>query len=107
MARRQAYTVNYSPDAQQQLRGIERKHHSLIRQTIHEQLTFEPLTQTRNRKPLRSPVCGATWELRFGPHNGFRVLYAIDEENLEILVQAIGTKDGSDLHVEERDDDAT
>jgi len=63
-------------------------------------LSFEPGKETRNRKPLRQPApFDATWELRFGPDNCFRVLYGIDEEDREVQIQAIGVKDGNRLWV--------
>src|SRR5438552_12992667 len=82
------------------LRAIEAKYHSLIRAEIEEQLQFEPAKETRNRKPLRQPApFEATWELRFGPDNRFRVLYGIDEDDREVQIQAIGVKEGNRLLV--------
>ncbi len=81
-------------------RAIEAKYHSLIRAEVEEQLLFEPAKETRNRKPLRQPApFEATWELRFGPDNCFRVLYGIDEEHREVQIQAIGVKEGNRLLV--------
>jgi len=44
-------------------------------------------------------VLGADWEIRFGPGNRFRVLYDIDEENQQVLILAVGIKDGERLLV--------
>lgn len=80
------------------LLAIEPKHHSLIRGKIEEQLQFDPSRATRNRKPLRQPApFEATWEIRFGPNNCFRVLYGIDEEHRHVQIQAIGVKEGNRL----------
>jgi hypothetical protein len=47
---------------------------------------------------LRQPApFEATWEIRFGPDNRFRVLYGIDQENREVQIQAIGVKEGNRL----------
>ena len=47
--------------------------------TIEKQLSDTPATETRNRKPLEEPASfGATWELRFGPKNSFRVFYDVN-----------------------------
>lgn len=82
------------------LRAIEAKYHSLIRAEIEEHLRFEPDKETRNRKPLRQPApIEATWEIRFGPDNTFRVLYGIDEARHEVQIQAIGVKKGNQLLV--------
>jgi|ERR1051325_8462143 mRNA-degrading endonuclease RelE of RelBE toxin-antitoxin system len=100
MARKQPYTLSYDEATKEQLRAIEAKHYSLIRKVIVDQLSFEPDKETRNRKPLRQPApFEATWELRFGPANRFRVLYGIDQERREVQIQAIGVKEGSKLLV--------
>jgi hypothetical protein len=72
----------------------------LIRETIEEQLLFEPDTETRNRKPLRQPaVLAADWELRFGPDNRFRVFYGIDQDDRTVYILAIGVKERDRLFV--------
>src|SRR2546427_229432 len=96
MARKEPFSFSYDPEVKKHLQTIAAKYHSLIRTAIQEQLQFEPDTETRNRKPLQRPVpFGATWELRFGPDNRFRVLYGVDQEHREVQVQAIGVKEGN------------
>src|SRR5437764_960086 len=96
MARKKVFALIFDPGVKQHLRTIEAKYHSLIRATIREPLLFEPETETRNRKPLEQPApLGATWELRLGPDNCFRVLYAVDVQNRAVQVLAIGVKDGN------------
>jgi hypothetical protein len=98
VARKQPFSLSYDPVVKEHLRAIEIKFHSLIRTAIQEQLLFESETETRNRKPLRRPApFEATWEIRFGPNNRFRVLYAVDHERREIQIQAIGVKEGNRL----------
>jgi mRNA-degrading endonuclease RelE of RelBE toxin-antitoxin system len=100
MARRQPYGISYDRANRKHLLAIEPKYYPLIRAVIEEQLQFEPAKVTRNRKPLRQPApFEATWELRFGPANCFRVLYGIDEDDREVQIQAIGVKDGNRLLV--------
>ncbi|MEK7407442.1 MAG: type II toxin-antitoxin system RelE/ParE family toxin [Acidobacteriota bacterium] len=68
--------------------------------TIEEQLRFEPDKETRNRKPLHRPVAfEATWELRFGPENRFRVFYAVSHERQQVQILAIGTKQRNRLMI--------
>jgi mRNA-degrading endonuclease RelE of RelBE toxin-antitoxin system len=94
MVRRQPYALVYAPEVKRHLRAIERQHYSLIRETLQEQLLFEPDAETRNRKPLQQPaVFEAQWELRFGPDNRFRAFYEIDRENREVYILAIGVKE--------------
>lgn len=70
----------------------------MIRQTIDDQLRYAPDKQTRNRKPLEAPApFAATWELRFGSNNRFRVFYEIDEKAKAVNILAIGTKDRNRL----------
>jgi len=100
MARKQPFTLSYDQETKGQLRAIEAKYHSLIRAVIEEQLVFEPESEARNRKPLQQPApFGATWELRFGPGNRFRVLYGIDHARRDVQIQAIGVKRGNRLFV--------
>jgi len=90
------FTIVYAPLTKDHLRAIEAKSYSLIRDTITEQLSFEPATETRNRKPLKRPIVFmATWEIRFGPQNHFRVYYDVDLEQHLVSILAIGYKQGS------------
>ena len=98
MARKPPFAIAYDQEVKQHLRAIETKYHSLIRSRIEEQLSFDPEVETRNRKPLRQPApFEATWELRLGPRNRFRVLYGVNHEQRQVQVQAIGIKSGNRL----------
>lgn len=91
------FTILYAANVKGHLRSIERRYHSLIQDNIVQQLQFEPIQQTRNRKPLGQPTFGADWEIRFGPGNRFRVLYRVDREHWIVYVLAIGEKVGNRL----------
>jgi mRNA-degrading endonuclease RelE of RelBE toxin-antitoxin system len=94
MTQEPVFTLIFAPEVVDHLRAIDRKHHSLIRETIAQQLSYTPLELTRNRKPLEQPALfGATWELRFGANNRFRVFYEVDIAEQMVLVLAIGVKD--------------
>ena len=100
MARQQPYTLVYARGVTKHLTAIDAKYDRLIRETIEEQLRFEPNVETRNRKPLRPPApFAAQWEIRFGPDNRFRVLYDIDEEHRTVQIVAVGEKSGNRLIV--------
>ena len=87
------FDLIYAPQVKTHLQWIERKYHSLIRRTIEKQLQFDPDVETRNRKPLKRPAeLGADWEIRFGPDNRFRVFYAVERENWQVFILAIGIK---------------
>jgi mRNA-degrading endonuclease RelE of RelBE toxin-antitoxin system len=98
MAKRRKFTISFAPQAIGHLDSVEFKYHGLLRKTINEQLTHTPSDQTRNRKPLHEPApFAATWELRCGPNNRFRVFYDVDATAHEVHVLAIGVKDRSRL----------
>ena len=100
MGGRRSFALVYDLEVKAHLQAIEPKYRGLIRMTIEEQLRFEPEKQTRNRKPLQRPVAfEATWELRFGPENRFRVFYAVSHERREVQILAIGAKQGNRLIV--------
>ena len=71
-----------------------------IRVTIEQQLRYEPAKENRNRKPLKRPVnFGATWEIRFGRGNRFRVFYQVDPVSRQVIILAIGEKRGNRLRI--------
>ena len=94
------YELIYAEETYQHIVAIERQYHSLIQQTIEQQLLYEPNVRTRNRKPLVKPSrFGEAWELRFGPDNRLRVFYRLDEQVNHVRVLAIAEKRGEKLYV--------
>jgi hypothetical protein len=96
------FTISYEENVVTHLAYIERKYHQAIKQAIEEQLAYQPLVETRNRKRRDPPdVFDADWELRCGPNNSLRVLYRVDvdEEHdvREVIVLAIGVKERNRL----------
>lgn len=90
----------FAPETLRHLDVIEPKYLGLIERTLPEQLSLAPDKETRNRKPLETRAAfGATWELRFGPHNRCRVSYAIDRAAPEAQILAIGVKEGNRLMI--------
>lgn len=95
-----SFAIIYDPETRQHLRFIERKYRPLIRSAIEERLSYEPTIPTRNRKPLRRPILfEATWELRLGPGNRFRVFYDVDQAQRLVYILAVGQKVGGRLLV--------
>src|SRR3989442_2139157 len=104
MAKRSKFTLIFAPQAIEHLDLIETKYHGLLRRTIKEQLRYTPTEETRNRKPLDQPApFEASWELRFGPDNRFRVFYDVDAASQAVQVLAVGVKDRSRLLIEGED----
>ncbi|MCL4504990.1 MAG: type II toxin-antitoxin system RelE/ParE family toxin [Chloroflexi bacterium] len=74
-----------------------RKHEKVtIIRAIEEQLSHQPVTETRNRKKLR-PNEIAEWELRVG---SARVFYDIDEAANSVKIEAVGYKKGQRLFIQ-------
>ncbi|HLQ44658.1 MAG TPA: type II toxin-antitoxin system RelE/ParE family toxin [Planctomycetaceae bacterium] len=97
------YDIVFDSEIEQHLHAIDRKFHDLIHQAIDEQLQYQAEVETKNRKRLREPAAfGATWEIRFGPDNRFRVLYRIESPR-QVVVVAIGTKQRNRLWVGEKE----
>ncbi|HXV97071.1 MAG TPA: type II toxin-antitoxin system RelE/ParE family toxin [Anaerolineae bacterium] len=98
MVHQPKFSLTFAPEILEHLDFIQRKYHRLIQKTINEQLSYTPEKITRNRKPLDQPApFEATWELRFGPNNRFRVLYEVEEEEQIVWVLAVGIKEGNKL----------
>ncbi len=100
MIDRSTFSLIYARDTIDHIHYIDRKYHPLIRKEIREQLKITPNIPTRNRKMLAQPTSlGATWELRFGPGNRFRVFYEIDLQEKVVWILAIGIKMGNRLWI--------
>ncbi len=98
MPKQPRFTVTFAPEVIEHLDRIPLKHHGFLRDTIDEQLTYSPGTETRNRKPLEQPApIDSSWELRCGPDNRFRVFYDVDTQARNVRVLAIGIKDRNRL----------
>jgi mRNA-degrading endonuclease RelE of RelBE toxin-antitoxin system len=104
MPRSRRFAIIFAPETLAHLDIIERKAHRLIQDTVERQLNFLPQQVTRNRKPLEQPApFGATWELRFGPANCFRVFYEVESEARLVKVLAIGIKERNKLFIGEEE----
>jgi mRNA-degrading endonuclease RelE of RelBE toxin-antitoxin system len=96
--RRQEFELVFAPETVAHVRAIDSQHHTFIKTMIEKQLKMAPGTPTRNRKRLETPApFDATWELRFGSDNRFRVLYEIDEVTRTVNILAVGIKDRNRL----------
>jgi mRNA-degrading endonuclease RelE of RelBE toxin-antitoxin system len=94
------FEIIFADSVSEHLATIDRKDHSLILDTIEQQLTHEPAAPTRNRKALRIPnMVNATWELRCGTKNRYRIFYDVQAEDHYVVVLAIGSKDNNKLTI--------
>ena len=100
MASSKRFEIIYPPITKQHLKAIEPKFYSLIRKALETSLQYQPDVETTNRKPLKGTIVfGAKWELRFGVRNCFRVFYRIDYDNKQVILLAIGQKEGNHLFI--------
>ncbi len=100
MPGRAKFEVIFDVMALDHMAAIEKKYDSLIRRTVEEQLIHEPDVPTRNRKPLlRETAVGATWEVRCGPSNRFRIFYDVHREEGLVVVLAVARKIRNQLFV--------
>jgi mRNA-degrading endonuclease RelE of RelBE toxin-antitoxin system len=90
------YRIEYSPAAEEHLRGLTARQQSLILDTVEEQLAHQPSVPTRNRKAMRpNPV--APWELRIG---NLRVYYDVqDAPEAVVSVLAVGVKERNQVRI--------
>ena len=89
------HEIRFVESAKRQLRAFDGRERTLIVAAVDDQLSHEPLVETRNRKELRPNVI-APWELRVGD---LRVFYEVAEPEV-VTVLAIGEKRGSKLYIE-------
>lgn len=96
------YEIKFADAAIKHLGALRTRERKTVVDVIEEQLSHEPLVETRNRKPLRpNPI--AAWELRV---ESLRVFYdvtapeALSAEFSGIVrIMAIGKKDRNVLRI--------
>jgi mRNA-degrading endonuclease RelE of RelBE toxin-antitoxin system len=89
------FELRFSQDAKEDLKVFKKTEQATILDAIPVQLASEPLTETRNRKPLRTNDL-SQWELRV---DRYRIFYDVDAENSIVLIKAIGWKDHNILRI--------
>ena len=83
-----AYAIEITEEARHDLSMYTAFERKIITTAIRDQLAYQPLLETANRKKLRdNPI--ADWELRIGR---FRVFYEVEEAEPTVVVIAVGHK---------------
>jgi len=90
------YRIEYSPDAEDHLRGLTARQQAIVLDAVDVQLVHQPTVETRNRKPMRpNPI--APWELRIG---NLRVYYDVEEDpEPEVYIRAVGVKERNRVRI--------
>ncbi|MCK5119500.1 MAG: type II toxin-antitoxin system RelE/ParE family toxin [Candidatus Latescibacteria bacterium] len=88
------YEIVFAESVREHLRSLRVDQRVVLLDAIEEQLVYEPLIETRNRKLLR-PNPLAPWELRIGD---FRVFYEVaSDEPSVVRILAVGRKERNRL----------
>jgi mRNA-degrading endonuclease RelE of RelBE toxin-antitoxin system len=90
------YQIEFAESVKAHMEVLTAAERATVLTAVATQLTDEPLTETRNRKPLRpNPV--APWELRVSK---MRVFYDVTEGPPQVVrVLAVGIKDRNILRI--------
>jgi len=84
------YKIKYSPDAVEHLKELTARQQKIVLDNVEEQLSHQPMLETRNRKPMRpNPI--APWELRIGDLRVYYDFYSSPEKVVNI--RAVGIKE--------------
>ena len=89
------YNIIINESALADLLHLKKTDQRLVLDAIDLQLQHDPLTPTRNRKPLR-PNELSEWELRI---DQFRVFYDVASDNDTVTIKAIGWKEHNTLYI--------
>ncbi|MEG4308950.1 MULTISPECIES: type II toxin-antitoxin system RelE/ParE family toxin [unclassified Microcoleus] len=91
-----SYQIEYADAAIEHLKFLTTRQQRTVLDTVDEQLKYEPLVETRNRKPME-PNSLATWELRIG---NLRVYYDVEENTVAVVyIQAVGVKNRNRVRI--------
>ena len=93
------FQLIFTENALKDLTYLKKAEQVLIIDNIEKQLTWEPLTETKNRKPLRPNDLGK-WELRI---QNYRVFYDIDSKGQIVKIKAVGWKKHNVLFIRNRE----
>jgi mRNA-degrading endonuclease RelE of RelBE toxin-antitoxin system len=91
------FEIAFTPTASAHLRLYRKFEQRIIFDGIEEQLSYEPTTETQNRKQLRANEW-STWELRI---RKYRVFYDVlsEQERSVVSIRAIGHKEHNTLYI--------
>jgi mRNA-degrading endonuclease RelE of RelBE toxin-antitoxin system len=90
-----SYRLEFTAGAAEDLEFLLPREQKVILARVREQLSFEPLKETRNRKQLReNPI--SSWELRV---DKYRVFYDVQESLVTVAVVAVGWKEHNKLFI--------
>jgi mRNA-degrading endonuclease RelE of RelBE toxin-antitoxin system len=89
------FDIGFTESALEDIAWFQARDRRIVFDGIQQQLTDEPVVETRNRKKLR-PNRTAEWEVRIGV---FRVFYDVGVDQQVVEVKVVGRKSGSKVLV--------
>ncbi len=90
-----AFIIEVTEEARDDLGFYTAAERKTIASDIRNQLSHQPMIETRNRKHLRdNPI--ARWELRSGK---FRIFYEVDESAQSVVIISVGHKEHNKLYI--------
>ena len=90
-----SYRIDVTEEAQIDLSYYTAFERKLVVSEIREQLSNQPLLETKNRKSLRdNPI--AAWELRIGK---YRIFYEVNEPAQSVSIVSVGHKEHNVLFI--------
>jgi mRNA-degrading endonuclease RelE of RelBE toxin-antitoxin system len=96
------FTLEITEEALEDLEYFDKAAQVTIFDEIERQLAYQPLQETKNRKPLR-PGSQFQWELRIGK---YRIFYDVIEETEEtslVSVVSVGYKEHNKLYIRDQE----
>ncbi len=95
------FEIDFTSAAVNHIRGYRKFEQQIILDAIEEQLAYEPVTETRNRKRLGENEL-SNWELRV---DKYRVFYdvVIEVDARVVQVKAIGHKEHNTLYIGDKE----
>lgn len=94
-----SYQIEITEDAKTDMSFFDVYERKMILTGIKEQLTYEPLKETKNRKKLFDNQV-SSWELRIGK---YRVFYEVNNNIITVIVVSVGVKDHNVLYVRNKE----
>jgi mRNA-degrading endonuclease RelE of RelBE toxin-antitoxin system len=90
-----AFVIEVTEEAKDDLDFYPAAERKTLASDIRDQLSYQPLVETRNRKQLRdNPL--ARWELRSGK---FRIFYEVNESARSVAIVSVGHKEHNKLFI--------
>ena len=93
------FDLKWTESALEDLTFFRKYEQTLILDQVDVQLSYEPATETRHRKPLE-PNELAEWEVRIG---AYRVFDDIDTTDATVKIKAVGSKQHNTLTIRGRE----